>query len=75
MNLEYSEEAKHLELGNYTHYKGGKYRVLHVGRSCETDTPYEVVVYQDRDNEELVWVQSLERFLEPAGGKTRFAKE
>ena len=72
--LTYSEEAKNIELGHYKHYKGGEYDVLFVGRYSEFDEPQEVVVYQDRNNKDLVWVQSVSRFLEKEGDVPRFAK-
>lgn len=75
MSLEYSPEAKNIEIGNYTHYKGGKYEVLHIARLNETDELQEMVVYQDRENKDLIWVQSVRRFLEPVDGKPRFAKD
>ena len=72
--LPYSDDAKNLTLGHYHHYKGGEYDVLFIGRLVETDTPEEVVVYQDRNDRDLIWVQSVARFLEPANGVPRFAK-
>ena len=72
--LIYSEEAKNIELGHYKHYKGGEYDVLFVGRYSEHDEPQEVVIYQDRNNRDLVWVQSIPRFLGKAGEVPRFAK-
>lgn len=75
MSLEYSAKAKSIEIGNYTHYKGGKYQVLHIARLNETDELEEVVVYQDRENKDLTWVQSVGRFLETVDGKPRFAKD
>lgn len=74
MQLEFSHEARQLPLGRYKHYKGGEYDVLFVGRSSDGDIPHEVVIYQDRSNPELIWVQSLARFLEEVDGKPRFAK-
>ncbi|XKT75158.1 MAG: DUF1653 domain-containing protein [Patescibacteria group bacterium UBA2103] len=73
-DLEYSEKAKTLELGRYRHYKGNEYDVLFVGRSSEKDELEEVVVYQDVANKDLVWVQSIDRFLELHEGSPRFEK-
>lgn len=73
-DLEYSSEAKSITLGHYRHYKGGDYDVLFVGRSSETDDLEEVVVYQDRNNKDLVWVQSVSRFLSESSEGPRFIK-
>lgn len=47
----------------WKHYKGTPYRVLHLGRSSETDDMYDVVVYQNIEFPEKIWSQSKERFL------------
>lgn len=73
-DLTFSEEAQNITLGHYRHYKGGEYDVLYIGRYSEHDEPQEVVIYQDRNNKELVWVQSVSRFLEKEGDVPRFAK-
>ncbi len=72
-DLVYSDAAKQLSLGNYRHYKGGEYEVLFVGRHSETLE--ELVIYQDRNNKELVWARPLSMFIENEGGQPRFAKE
>tara|TARA_B100000745_G_scaffold268202_1_gene194160 strand:- start:1852 stop:2079 length:228 start_codon:yes stop_codon:yes gene_type:complete len=71
--LVYSDTAKNLPLGNYRHYKGGEYEVLFVGRHSETLE--ELVIYQDRNNRELVWARPLSMFIENEGDQPRFAKE
>jgi len=70
--LEFSEAAKNLPLGNYTHYKGGEYEVLSVGRHSENLE--ELVIYQDRNNRELIWARPLSMFIENEGDVPRFAK-
>lgn len=60
-NLEYSDAAKKLQIGNYRHYKGGEYEVLFAGRHSETLE--ELVIYRDRNNAELVWARPLTMFL------------
>lgn len=59
--LEFSESARNIILGNYRHYKGGEYKVLHIVRHSETLE--ELVVYQDKNNSELVWARPLEMFI------------
>ena len=50
-----------IKLGRYSHYKGGVYTVIFVGRHTESDE--DVVVYQS-DVDRQVWVRPLEMFME-----------
>ena len=49
-------------LGNYRHYKGKDYEVLHVARHSETEEM--LVVYRPLYGESGVWVRPLEMFME-----------
>ena len=48
--------------GVYRHYKGGLYRVLHLGTDEENDVP--VVIYQAQNAEGRIWVRPVARFIE-----------
>lgn len=48
--------------GIYKHYKGGYYRVLAVGKHCETGE--EMVVYQNIVKPELIWIRPMHDFLD-----------
>jgi hypothetical protein len=66
----FSKLAKHLKLGIYEHYKGMRYRVLHIARHSETLE--ELVVYQQLYGTGDVWVRPLAMFLETVNGVPRF---
>jgi len=51
-----------IKKGIYEHFKGGRYRVLGMGKHSETLE--ELVVYQVLDGEDKIWVRPLEMFLE-----------
>ena len=58
-----SSDLPELELGEYEHYKGGRYRVLGVGLDSETLAP--VVIYEPFDGSGVpFWVRPYEMFLE-----------
>lgn len=59
-----------IKLGEYQHYKGGKYRVIGVARHSET--PENLVVYEALYGEGGLFVRPLEMFLEnvEVGGET-----
>jgi hypothetical protein len=60
--LTYSELAQSITVGQkYTHYKGNLYTVLNLART--EGHLREVVIYQDDNNEELIWVRPIEEFL------------
>lgn len=44
----------------YRHFKGGKYQVIAIAR--DADTKEKVVVYQDIEEEEKIWVRPYEEF-------------
>ena len=48
--------------GKYTHFKGGKYSVLHLATNLTTGDI--MVVYQDQTEEENIWVRPLTMFTE-----------
>lgn len=64
----------------YRHFKGNLYEVMAVARDAGTEE--KMVVYRDLEDEEKVWVRSLEEFLgetdtekyPDAGQKYRFEK-
>jgi hypothetical protein len=60
--LSLSDQAKTVKLGIYSHFKGGKYEVIGVGRDSE-DPTNELVVYRSPATQEL-WVRPLKMFLE-----------
>ena len=49
-----------IPLGEYQHYKGGRYRVLGVARHSETLEP--LVIYQALYGERDLWVRPAEMF-------------
>lgn len=66
----YSKEASQLKPGLYEHFKGKRYRVLHIARHSETLE--ELVVYQQLYGTGDVWVRPLAMFIETVGGTPRF---
>ncbi len=66
----FSAKAKSLKLGIYEHFKGKRYRVLHIARHSETLE--ELVVYQQLYSAGDVWVRPLPMFLETVNGAPRF---
>lgn len=61
MNLGGNEMDK-LKLGEYEHYKGGRYKVI--GKAKHSETLEELVVYQALYGEMGLWVRPLKMFLE-----------
>ncbi len=59
---QYSAQAQKFPKGIYEHYKGNRYQILAVGRNSETLE--EVVIYQDVDKKDRVWVRPLHMFVE-----------
>ena len=59
-----------IKTGKYRHFKGNIYQVICVARNSETLE--EMVVYQDVDNREKIWVRPLTIWNEEIvlGGKT-----
>lgn len=51
-----------IKKGIYEHFKGGRYRVLEVGKHSETLE--ELVVYQALGDEGEIWIRPLDMFLE-----------
>lgn len=51
-----------IKKGIYEHFKGGRYRVLGVGRHSESLE--ELVFYQNLDDKDELWVRPVEMFLE-----------
>ncbi len=66
----FSEEARKFKLGIYEHFKGLRYRALHIARHSETLE--ELVVYQQMYGTGDVWVRPLPMFLESVNGVPRF---
>lgn len=48
--------------GRYQHYKGGEYKVLYLVKNSETKE--DMVVYQDINHEDKLWVRPKKMFLE-----------
>ena len=48
-----------IKLGNYRHYKGGKYKVIGVGRHSETLEPLVIYVHDGQ-----YWIRPAKMFLE-----------
>lgn len=48
--------------GRYRHYKGGEYKVLYLVKNSETKE--DMVVYQDINHEDKLWVRPKKMFLE-----------
>ncbi len=66
-------ENNNLPLGEYEHYKGGRYRVLGVGKHSENHE--DLVIYESLDENPVskIWVRPLEMFVEDVevdGAKT-----
>lgn len=58
-----SKEAETLVSGRlYEHYKGHRYKLLHVARHSETLEEY--VVYQALYGDHGIWIRPLQMFLE-----------
>lgn len=67
------ENMPTIELGEYEHYKGKRYRVLGVGRHTESDDYF--VVYAplyEHAGQPDIWLRPYEMFLETVevGGET-----
>jgi len=59
----FSQTALSLAVGGlYEHYKGLRYRLLHVARHSETLEEY--VVYQALYGDQTVWIRPLPMFME-----------
>lgn len=65
-----SKTARDIAPGLYEHYKGKRYRLLHIGR--HTETHEEMVVYQQLYGTGDIWVRPLDMFVETVNGKPRF---
>jgi hypothetical protein len=49
--------------GRYQHYKGGKYRVIGIGKNTETEN--DVVIYQPlHESDVTYWVRPYEMFFD-----------
>lgn len=59
----FSKQARDLEPGIYKHYKGGRYKVLDIGRN--EHNLEEVVIYQpvSESEENDIWIRPLAEFL------------
>lgn len=57
-----SEAAQKFVMGEYEHYKGGRYKILGIGRYSE-DHELELVAYQSLENGNI-WFRPLLMFLE-----------
>ena len=56
------KESREVKIGSvYRHFKGNKYRVLHLAKHSETLEEY--VVYQALYGENGIWVRPAEMFL------------
>ena len=51
-----------LKLGQYQHYKGGKYEVIGIAKYSETNE--ELVIYCDIKDDQKIWARPLAMFLE-----------
>lgn len=61
-NISLTPAAQNLPLGEYQHYKGGRYTVLRVG--IHSETLEELVVYQAQYGDKLIWIRPLAMFFE-----------
>lgn len=63
-----------LKKGVYRHYKGGQYKLI--GEAIDSETKQVVVVYQEINKEDKIWVRSKEMFVQEVktkeGLKPRF---
>ena len=60
--MQLSDTAKSLKLGEYVHYKGGRYEVINIAHDELTGD--EVVVYKALQRDMGLWVRKLSIFLE-----------
>jgi len=51
-----------LKLGQYQHYKGGKYEVIGIARHSETNE--ELVIYRSLNGGKKIWARPLDIFWE-----------
>jgi len=51
-----------VKIGRYRHYKGNEYQVLHLAKDSENQN--KLVVYQDMQDENKIWVRPQAEFLE-----------
>lgn len=51
-----------IPLGQYQHFKGNYYTVLHIAKDSETEQEY--VVYQPEYGERGIWIRPLSMFCE-----------
>ena len=58
------EKVLDIKLGEYRHFKGGRYLVLGVGKHSETGE--EFVVYQALDGESIgkLWIRPVSMFMD-----------
>jgi len=53
--------------GKYRHFKGNEYKVLNIAKCSETLE--KLVVYQDLNNEDNIWVRPYDMFIEKHDNK------
>ena len=58
----FSNTARSIKLGIYEHYKGKRYKVISVGRHCESLEEH--VLYQGLYGDHDHWVRPLSTFVE-----------
>ena len=68
-NLKNVAGSNMLKLGQYEHYKGGRYEVIGVAQHSETNE--ELVIYRSLAGDQQIWARPLAMFLEEVkiGGK------